>query len=149
MSITGCIIIGIVIFFLIVFYIILVISYLGTSKGYKEAMRTNAIILEDLGDMRLATGSHVIGSPRFRIFHKYKVCYYVEGIERFDEVELQSRKRKVGDWVEVRYNFLLNGTISLESEAFLCWIREMVIGYTLGLILGIILSILKVNGYIS
>lgn len=145
MSIAGYIIIGIVILFLVGFYILLVISYLGTSKGYREAAKTDALILEDMGEVKLATGSHAIGFPRFRTFHKYRVSYYAEGREQIEEVDLRSGKRKVGDHVEVRYHVSTKGSIGLESEAFLCWLREMTIGYTVGLLLGVILAVFKMN----
>lgn len=149
MSIAGYIVLGIVILFVLLFYILFVVAYLASSKGYREAKRTDATILEDIGDMKLSTGSHVIGCPRFRTFHIYKVSYYVNGEEQVEEAELRNRKLKVGETVEVRYNISKKGKIKLESEAFLCWTREMAIGYTLGIILGITLCVLKGKGMIQ
>lgn len=149
MSIVGYIVIGIVILFLLLMYLLILISYLGYSKAYKEAIKTKATIIEDLGDLKMATGSFAVGVPRFRTFHKYKVSYSVNGVEYIEDAELRDRKLNVGDITEVRYAISKKGKISLESEAFLCWSREMAIGYTGGLILGIVLSILKVSGIIS
>lgn len=149
MSIIGYIVIGIVILFVLLVYILFLLAYLGASKCYREAIKTEAIIIEDLGDIKLATGIVVIGVPRFRRFHKYKVSYSVNGVEYIDDVELKNRKLSVGDVAEVRYAISKKGEVSLESQAFLCWAREMAFGYTGGLILGIVLSILKVKGIIE
>lgn len=75
--------------------------------------------------------------------------YSVNGVEYIEEAELKNRKLNVGDVTEVRYDISKKGKVSLESEAFLCWTREMAIGYTGGVILGIVLSVLKVNGIIG
>ena len=149
MSIVGYIVLGIVIIFLLLFYILILIAYIGSSQGYREAARATATILEDLGDMKLSTGSVVIGVPRYRTFHRYKVSYYVNGTEQIGEAELRDRTLKIGDSTEVRYEILKDGKISLESEAFLCWSRELAIGSTIGLILGITLSVLKINDIIQ
>lgn len=148
MSIFGYIVIGIVALFILLVYVLFLMSYIGASKGYKEATKVQATILEDLGDIRFATGSHVVGVPRFRRFHKYKVSYMVDGVEHIDEADLKSGKLQVGDVTEVRYDISKKGEVSLESEAFLCWTREMALGYTGGLILGVVLCILKANGMI-
>jgi len=149
MSVAGYIVIGIVILFLLLMYVLILIAYVGYSKAYKEAVKTQATILEDLGDMKMATGSLAIGVPRFRTFHKYKVSYFADGVEYTEEAELRKKTLNVGDVTEVRYNVSKKGKVSLESEAFLCWSREMAIGYTIGLILGVILSVLKINDVIE
>lgn len=146
MSIAGYIVLGIVILFLLLFYIVIGLSYLICSKAYRNAIRTEAVILEDLGDIKLATGSYTIGIPRFRMFHKYKVSYFVNEEKRIEEVDLRQQSRQIGDHVEVRYNISSRDKIQLESEAYVCWLREMAIGYTIGIIIGIILSIFKVKG---
>ena len=147
MSIVGYIVIGIVILFVLLFYLLFLISYIGSSKGWREAKRTDATILEDLGDMKLSTGSYAPGCPRFRTFHKYKVHYYVHGEEQIEEAELKNRKLKVGETVEVRYEISKKGKIQLKSEAFLCWTREMAIGMTLGIIVGITVSVMELMGF--
>ena len=86
--------------------------------------------------------------PRFRTFHKYKVSFWLDGKEYLEEAELKNCKLKVGDYIEVRYDISKKGKLQLESEAFLCWTREMAIGYTLGIVLGVVLSILKLNDII-
>lgn len=149
MSIVGYIVIGIVILFLLMIYVLLLIAYIGYSKAYRGAIKTEAAIIEDLGDIKMATGSLAIGVPRFRTFHKYKVSYFANGVEHIEEAELRKNALNVGDVTEVRYNVSKKGKVSLESEAFLCWSREMAIGYTIGLILGVILSILKINDVIE
>lgn len=149
MSIIGYIVIGIVILFVLLVYVLFLLAYLGASKSYREAIKTEAIIIEDLGDIKYATGNVVIGVPRFRRFHKYKVSYSVNGEEHVDNVELRNRKLSVGDVTEVRYDISKKGKVRLESEAYLCWTREMAVGYTGGLILGVVLSILKVKGIIQ
>ena len=148
MSIIGYIIIGIIIIILSLVYLLFLLSYIGSSKSYREAKRVNAIVEEELGNMKLATGSHSIGSPRYRTFYKYKVSFIVDGTEYIEEAELKESDLKVGDSVEVRYSISKKGKLSLESEAFLCWTREIAIGYILGIILGVVLSILKVNDII-
>lgn len=149
MSIIGYIVIGIVILVILLVYVLFLLAYAGASKGYREAIRTKATVIEDLGDMKLTTGVVAVGVPRFRTFHKYKVLYSVNGVEYIEEAELKNRKLNVGDVTEVRYDISKKGKVSLESEAFLCWTREMAIGYTGGVILGIVLSVLKVNGIIG
>lgn len=149
MNIIGHFVIGIVILFVLLMYVLFLLAYLGASKGYREAIKTEAIIIEDLGDIKYATGSVTIGVPKFRKFHKYKVSYSVNGEEYVDDVELRNRKLSVGDVTEVRYDISKKGKVSLQSEAFLCWTREMAVGYTGGLILGVVLSILKVKGIIQ
>ena len=149
MSIMGYIVIGIVILFVLLMYVLFLLAYLGASKGYRETIKTEAIIIENLGDIKYTTGSFAVGVPRFRKFHKYKVSYSVNGVEYADDVELRNRKLSVGDVTEVRYNISKEGKVSLESEAFLCWTREMAVGYTGGLILGIVLGVLKVKGIIE
>lgn len=148
MSLIGYIIIGIIIVIVSLVYLLFLLSYIASSKAYREAKRVNAIIQEDLGDMKLATGSTSIGSPRYRTFYKYKVSFVVDGTEYIEEAELKESDLKAGDSVEVRYSISNKGKLSLESEAFLCWTREMAIGYTLGIILGVVLSVLKVNDII-
>lgn len=148
MNIIGYIVLGIIIVIVLLIYVLFVLSYLGSSKSYRGAKRVNATIQEDLGDMRLAAGGQSIGTPRYRTFHKYKVLFFAEGKEYIEEAELKNCELKVGDSVEVRYSISKKGKVSLESEAFLCWTREMAIGYTLGIILGIVLSVLKVNDII-
>lgn len=149
MSIIRYIVIGIVILFVLLMYILFLLAYLGASKGYREAIKTEAIIIEDLGDIKLATGSVAIGVPRYRTFHKYKVSYSVNGVEYIDDAELKNRKLSVGDVTEVRYAISKKGKVSLESQAFLCWTREWAFSCTGGLILGIVLGILKVKGIIQ
>lgn len=148
MNLIGYIVIGIIILIFAVIYLLLVLAYLGSAKGYREAKRVTAEIREDLGDLKMAIGSHSIGRPRFRTFHKYLVSFWVDGVEYTREAELKSRKLKVGDRVEIRYEVSRKGEIEPVSEAFLCWSREMAIGYTLGLILGIVLAVLKTKGVI-
>ena len=145
MSIFGYIVIGIIIVAMLLVYMLFVLSFLGSLKGYKEALRTTATIIEDLGDMKLAIGSFAVGVPRFRTFHKYRVSFSIEGKEYIEEAELRNTSLKVGDTTEVRYSISRKGKLSMESEAFLYWTKEMAIGYTLGIILGIVLAILKVN----
>ena len=149
MSIIKYIVIGIVILFVLLVYVLFLMAYIGASKGYRETIKTEAVIIEDLGDIKYATGSVAIGVPRFRKFHKYKVSYSVNGVEYADDVELRNRKLSVGDVTEVRYNISKEGKVSLESEAFLCWTREMAVGYTGGVILGVVLGVLKVKGIIE
>jgi len=148
MSWFGYLVIGIIIAVLLIVYVLFVLSYLGASKSYKEAKRINAVVKEDLGIMKLSTGSTAIGVPRFRTFHKYKVSFWLDGKEYLEEAELKNCKLKVGDYIEVRYDISKKGKLQLESEAFLCWTREMAIGYTLGIVLGVVLSILKLNDII-
>ena len=149
MSIIGYLVIGIVILFVLLIYILFLLAYLGASKSYREAIKTEAVIIEDLGDIKLATGSVAIGVPKFRRFHKYKVSYSVNGEEYIGDAELKNRKLNIGDVTEVRYSISKKGKVGLESEAYFCWTREMALGYTGGLILGIVLSILKVKGIIE
>ena len=75
MNLIGYIVIGIIIFIFAAIYLLLVLAYLGSAKGYREAKRVTAEIREDLGDLKMATGSHSIGRPRFRTFHKYLVFF--------------------------------------------------------------------------
>ncbi len=145
----GYMVIGIIIAILLVVYVLFVLIYLGASKGYREAERVNAVIKEDLGNLKMATGSVAIGVPKFRVFHKYNVSFWLEDKEYFEVAELKNCHLKVGDMAEVRYSISKKGKLVMESEALLCWSREMAIGYTLGLVLGIVLSILKVNGVIE
>lgn len=145
MNIVGYIVIGIVVLFILLIYVMFLVSYIGYSKVYREAMITKATIIEDMGEIKLATGSHSIGSPRYRQFYKYKVSYFVNGQEYIEEAELKKRTHNIGDVIEVRYDISKKGKVSLVSEAFLCWTREMAIGYTLGIIVGIIGAILSVN----
>ena len=72
----------------------------------------------------------------FLLLHKYKVAFTVNGEEYIEEAELKNRTHKVGDIVEVRYDISKKGKVHLVSEAFLCWTREMAIGYTLGMLWG-------------
>ncbi|MBD5539697.1 MAG: hypothetical protein HDR00_00600 [Lachnospiraceae bacterium] len=149
MSIIKYIVIGIVILFVLLVYVLFLMAYIGASKGYRETIKTEAVIIEDLGDIKYATGSFAVGVPRFRKFHKYKVSYSVNGVEYADDAELRNRKLSVGDVTEVRYDISKEGKVGLESEAFLCWTREMAVGYTGGLILGVVLGVLKVKGIIE
>ena len=148
MNLVGYIVAGAVIVILLLVYGLLVLSYLGSSKGYREAKRADAVIIEDLGDMKMATGNITIGVPRFRVFHKYKVSFWVDGQEYIEDAELKNRKLKVGDHIEIRYHISKEGRLKLKSEAFLCWSKEMAIGYTLGILLGIVLSVLKAKDMI-
>ena len=149
MSILGYIILGILIAILLLIYVLFVLSYLGSSKSYKEAMRTTATVIEDLGDLKMSVGSFAIGVPRYRTFHKYKVSFYLDGEQRIEEAELKNCHLKAGETTEIRYSISKKGKLLLESEAFLCWTREMAIGYTLGLVFGIVLAVLKLNGMID
>lgn len=83
-----------------------------------------------------------------RRFHRYIVSFWVDGTEYFEEAELKNRNLNIGDHIEVRYDISQKGKVELKSEAFLCWSREMAIGYTLGIILGIVLSVMKMKGII-
>ncbi|MBR5798545.1 MAG: hypothetical protein IKY23_00640 [Lachnospiraceae bacterium] len=148
MNFIGYIFIGIIILIFAAIYLLYVLTYLGTAKLYRQAERGTAVILEDLGDMRLKTGSATIGVPRYRTYHKYLVSFWVNGTEYTKEAELKNRKLAVGEQVEVRYEISRKGEMDLVSEAYLCWSREMAIGYTLGLILGIVLAVLKANDVI-
>lgn len=141
----GYIIIGVTALFIFLVYIVILLSCVGYSKAYKEATKTNATILEDLGDLKLATGSFSPGTPRFRIFHQYKVSFMAKGTIHTEIVNLKNRNLQVGDITEIRYDITKDGKVSTESEAFLYWSREMAVGYTIGLILGIVLSILKIK----
>ena len=149
MSIIGYIVIGIVVLFVLLMYVLFLLAYLGASKSYREAIKTEAIIIEDLGDVKYSTGSFSVGVPRYRKFHKYKVSYSVNGVEYMGGVELKNRKLSVGDVTEVRYDISKKGKVGLESEAFLCWTREWAFGMTGGLVLGIVLGVLKVKGIIQ
>ena len=149
MNIVGYIVLGIVILIVAIIYITFLWLYIGYARVNREATKTQAVIIEDLGKMKFSTGHHAIGVPRFRIFHRYMVSYWVNGQELIEETELKSHKYKVGERVEVRYDISKKGKVSLMSEAMLCWLQEMAVGYTLGLILGIVLSVLKANGYIE
>ncbi len=143
MGIVGYIVLGIVILFLLLIYVMFLLSYITFAKSYKQAIRTNATIIEDLGDMKLTVGREGFGHKRYRTFRKYKVSYFVDGKEYIEEAELKNKEQKVGDVIEVRYGISKKGEVSLESEALLSWTREMAVGYTLGLILAVILCILK------
>ena len=148
MNLVGYVVLGIIIVILLLVYALFVRTYLVTSKGYRQAKRVNAIIKEDLGDLKLATGSITIGVPRFRVFHRYSVSFWLDGNEYVEEAELKNCKLNVGDSIEIRYIISKKGKLELKSEAYLCWSREMAVGYTLGLILGIVLSVLKMKGII-
>ena len=56
---------------------------------------------------------------------------------------------EVGEKTEIRYSISEKGELSLESEAFLYWMKELVIGYTLGFGLGIALGVAKLKGIID
>ena len=81
MSLAGYIVLGIIILILLLFYLLVVLLYYCCSKAYREGDRAKATIVEDLGDMKLATGTVTMCKPRFRTFHKYKVSFWVEGKE--------------------------------------------------------------------
>lgn len=148
MSVAGYIVIGIVILFVLLVYLLFLLAYIVYSYRCKSAIRGQATIIEDLGDMKLATGSHAVGIPRFRTYHKYKVSLFVDGVEYIDEAELKDRALKIGDIIEIRYDITSKGKVELMSEAFLSWTREMAVGYTLGIIVGVVGSILHANGII-
>ncbi len=143
MGIVGYIVIGLVILFVLLLYLMFLFAFIVSAMSYKNAIKTKATVIEDLGDMKLSTGMIAVGVPRFRTFHKYRVSYFVDGTEYIEEAELKNRNQKVGDVIKVRYGISNKGKVSLESEAFLCWTGEMAIGYTLGLILGIVLCFSK------
>lgn len=149
MSIAGYIVLGIVIAILLFVYVLYVVSFIGASKSYREAKRTKATIIEDLGDIKLAAGTRPGGVPRFRTFHKYKVSFYLDGEQHIEEAELKNCHLEVGETTEIRYSISEKGELSLESEAFLYWMKELVIGYTLGFGLGIALAIAKLKGIID
>lgn len=144
----GYLVIGIIIVVMLLVYVLFVLSYLGASKSYREAKRINAVVKEDLGNVKLSTGSTATGVPRFRTFRKYKVSFWLDGKEYLEEAELKNCKLKVGESIEVRYDISKKGELKLESEAFLCWTREMAVGYTLGIALGVVLGILKLKDII-
>lgn len=149
MSLVGYIVLGIIILILLMVYLGFVIAYLGSSKRYREAQKVTALIQEDLGDFKLSTGSSDIGVRRYRKFHRYLVSFRVDGEEYTEEAELKNRKLKVGEQIEVRYDISKDGSPKLVSQAFLCWTREIAIGYTLGIILGVVLAICKAKGIID
>jgi len=144
----GYMILGVVIVVLLYLYARVVLTYVRASKRYRTAKRVNAIMKEDLGDMKMAIRNITFGVSHFRVFHRYKVSFWLEGTEYVKEAEQKNRKLNVGDNVEVRYHISEKGELQLESEAFLCWSRERAVGYTIGLILGIVLSVLKTKGII-
>lgn len=147
MGIAGYIVIGLVILFLIVFYLGFMLAYIATSKSYKMAFRTDAVILEVLEEMKLATGSVTPGHPKYQRFGKYKVSIYVDDEEFIREAELKNRKLKAGDHVEVRYSYDKKGKLDLESEALVSWFTGMFWASTAGLILALVLAVLKYNGF--
>lgn len=147
MGIVGYVVIGIVILFLIVFYLGFMFAYIAASKSYKMASRTNAVILEVLEEMELATGSVTPGRSRHQKYGKYKVSIYVNGEEFIREAELKSRKLKAGDSAEVRYSYNKKGELELESEALVSWFTGMFWASTAGLILALVLALLKYNGF--
>ena len=149
MSLAGYIVLGIIILILLLVYFGFVIVYIGTSMRYREAQRVTGRIQNDLGDFKLSTGSSNIGVCRYRTYHRYLVSFPVDGVEVTGEAELKNRKLKVGDKVEVRYELSKEGTPELVSQAYLCWLREMSIGYTLGIILGVVLAICKSKGMLD
>lgn len=73
----------------------------------------------------------------------------MDGEQHIEEVELKNCHLKVGETTEVRYSISEKGELSLESEAFLYWTKEMAIGYTLGLIMRIAFGIAKIKGIID
>lgn len=148
MSITGYIVIGIVILLVILCYVLLMFAYIGCSKSYKTAFRNDAVILEILEEMKLATGSIAPGKPQYKKFGKYKISMYIDGEEFIREAELKNRKLKEGDHVEVRYSYDKKGNLDLESEALVSWLRGMFWASTAGIILGVVLAILKHNDMI-
>lgn len=148
MAFIGYIILGIIIAILLIVYILFLLTYLSTSKKYKAASKVNGQITDDLGPVKKAVGGVAIGVPRYRVFHKYRVSFYLNGKEYSEEAELKDSYLNIGDSVELRYDISKEGEIKLRSEAFLYWSKEMAIGYTIGLLLGIVLSILKANDLI-
>lgn len=143
MNIVGYIILAICILFVLMIYALFLFGYIISSKNYRAAARTNATVIEILDEIKYATGEHSVGNVRYRKFQKYKVSLCIDGKEFIQEAELKNKKLAVGDIVEVRYDYDKKGKLYLESQALLCWLREMALGYTLGIIVGIVLSILK------
>lgn len=52
----------------------------------------------------------------------------MDGEQHIEEAELKNCHLKVGETTEVRYSISEKGELSLESEAFLYWTKEMAIG---------------------
>jgi len=108
---------------------------------YKISTKIKAVVIEDLGKLNKSTGHISLGVPKFRTFQRYKVSINIDGQQMEVETELKKRNLKAGDTIVVRYYVGKKDNIELASQADLYWSLEMAIGYTLGIIFGIVLWI--------
>lgn len=138
----GYVILGIVILFILLLYISYVVAFIFYSKRYKNAIRINATIKEDLGELKMVVSHRSGGIPRYRRFEIYKVSFWLNGVEYIEEAELRNRTLKIGEVTEVRYD-MMEGKLKMVSEAYYAWIKEMAIGWTIGLIFGGALGVYK------
>lgn len=109
--------------------------------SYKISTKIKAVVIEDLGELNMSTGHIAIGVPKFRTFQRYRVSINVDGQQVDVETELKKCNLKVGDTIVVRYYVGKENNIEIASQADLYWSLEMAIGYTLGIIFGIVLLI--------
>lgn len=148
MSVGSIIAISVVILIVGAIYLLYLVSYIMTSKRYRSAQRSDAVVAEILDEVHMATGMSKSCTKIERKFGNYLVTFQTDNGEVTMQTSVKKRNVKVGDHIEVRYDVNEAGEIKIISESFLCWLRQMAIGYTSGLILGIILAICEYEGLI-
>ena len=142
------IVVGLVILFVGGIYLLFAALYFSMRMQMKNGIKAVATVLEEIGEERLATGMNG-ARVRRRKFYKYNVEYWNGNTNVVGEASVCKRGLQPGDTVEITYEQEQDGTTQIVSEAAYKWSREMFIGYTLGIILGVVLVICKKMGYIQ
>ena len=141
MTVIGVIVAVVGILIVLVLWILSVLVAYSSIGLYRAATTTEATVIENMGNVKYTTGYISFGMPKFRSFYQYRISVNVDGKEQEVQAELAKRRLKEGDRIRVRYSITEDNEVHIVSTSRIHWAMEMTIGYTLGVILGVVLWI--------
>lgn len=148
-DIIAWIVVGILVIILLIVYAGFMLLWLGYRSDYKKGTHIQGKVIEYVGDKEHATGSVTPGVTRYSKYGEYKVSFEWEGEEHIKNAVVRSRRKKPGDMIPVCICYDKDGNWDVLEMNMLYWSSEMAIGWTLGLIFGIVLAVCAEMGLIS
>lgn len=126
-----------------ILFIVIERDYLAT-KIYKNATRTNATILSEMGKQKTANYGLTQSAT---VYYAYQVEYHVNGCA-YRGIYLSKKQQALGQMVEIRYRVTPEGVPDIVNSNIADRFQRFKFAAGIGLVLGLVLVYLSVKGVI-